>query len=555
MDTWSPLQRWRYGTLQAIGLGFVVGAFEAVNLAASSLLALSWFQALVVGMLGVALMGAVGGLAGALAGAGVQALHRPTTRVSTTLARQLAGAGFLLTGFYLWQMAYRLVAEGAPPAGWAALAAMPIGFAGVVFFNARFWLRKAELGREAALGWLPVSLLAAILVVAGSALTWTLRDPGTGYALEGDPSLVLVTVDGLRHDDVAPTEAPPALAALARDGAVVFADATTPTGGTRAALATALVGLHPLRHKVLDDDDFLSRGYLTVAEALGDEGWATAGFVSAPAAAAGSGLEQGFRVFDDDLLPGPAGVGRLLLVQDLLVLAQTLGMPTPWRDASSTAARATQWVEAHGADPFFLWVHLADPAKRADDADAVRDVDHALEALREAVAEHASGEVMWAFVGSHGELRGAHGGQGSRTLHEEVVRIPMVVRWPGGHPDGAPVQAQVRLMDLATTLATGMGLDPLEVTEGVELEGYATGRREATISTTLVGRGLDGDWWLGLRNNGLKVLRDPAGDDHLYDLADDPGETTDLATEQATALDRARQLLAPDQVALDKLLR
>ena len=108
MDSWGPLHRWRYGALQAVGFGFVAGALEAVNLAASSLLSLSWLQALILGVLGVLAMGLVGGVLGGLAGAPVQALHRAETRTSTTVSRHLAAAALLLTGFYLWQMAYRL---------------------------------------------------------------------------------------------------------------------------------------------------------------------------------------------------------------------------------------------------------------------------------------------------------------------------------------------------------------------------------------------------------------------------------------------------------------
>jgi len=554
MDSWGPLHRWRYGALQAVGFGFVAGALEAVNLAASSLLSLSWLQALILGVLGVLAMGLVGGVLGAVAGAPVQALHRDETRTSTTVSRHLAAAALLLTGFYLWQMAYRLAEEGAEPAGYLALAAMPLGFAGVAFFNARYWLRKAELGKAAALGWLPVSLLGSLVVVLGVSLTWALRDPATGFALEGDPSLVLVTVDGLRHDDLAPGSSAPGHDAVFDDG-VVFANAVSPTGATRSALATTLVGLHPLRHKVVGADDFLSRGYRSLAESLGEEGWATAGFVSSTAASAGSGLEQGFRVFDDDFLPGPAGLGRLLLVQDALAVARVLGMPEPWRSAEATSRRAARWIEAHGQQPFFVWVHLADPAQRDDDEAAVAAIDAAVAALADAVAERATGEVMWAVVGSHGELRGAHGQQGSHTLFDEVVRVPLRLRWPEGHRDVAPIEAQVRLMDLATTLAVGMGLDELDDTEGVELSGYAEGAREATISTTLVGHDAEGGWLLGLRNNGLKVIRDADGVDHLYDLGDDPAESTDLADEQPKALLRAQQLLAPDQIALDKLTR
>ena len=558
METWGYLHRWRYGVLQSVGFGFVAGAFEAVNIAASSRLALSWFQALVLGLLAVAVMGGIGGVFGAVAGGPIQALHRAPQSVSATLSRHLAGAVFLLTGFYLWQMAFRLLADGASPGAWGALAAMPLGFAGVAFFNARFWLRKMELGRPSSLGWLPISAMASTVVVGGAAASWALRDPGGAFALEGDPNVVIITVDGLRFDDVEAVGGDglgrsPAIDGLA-PGGTVFANAVAPTGTSRSALATIHTGLHPLRHKLLHPTDFLSRGYRTVAEGLQDEGWATAAFVSSSPAAAGSGLEQGFRVYDDDFVPGVAGMGRLLLVQDALALASWLGLPSPWRSADTTARRAAAWVEAHGEKPFALWVHLADPMHRDDDLDATNRVDDAVQVVRDAVAEAGVGErTTWVVLGTHGELRGAHGGQGSATLFDEVVRVPLVLHWHDSEADVGRVSAQVRTMDVATTVAVAMGLDPLEETEGVELWGYATGKRKATISTSLVGQDLDGRWVLGLRNNGVKVLRDDAGSEVLYDLSSDPGETTDLSTEQAKVLLSAQQILAPDQIALDRL--
>jgi len=557
MDSWGYLRRWGYGAAQMVGFGFVAGALEAVNIAASARLSLSWFQALVLGVLAMALMGLVAGGLGAVAGAPLAAWHRPDGRVSTSVSRHLAGGVFLLTGFYLWQMAYRLVVEGAPVAAWAALAAMPLGFAGVTFFNARFWLRKLELGRRPALGWLPTSAIASTVVVAGAAVSWALRDPGGAFALEGDPNLVVISVDGLRRDDVqamvddGPSQ--PALTGLAEQG-VRFTNAVSPTGTTRAANATIHTGLHPLRHAVVRDRDFLSRGYRTLAEGLQDEGWATAAFVSASDVAAGSGLEQGFRVYDDDFVPGVAGMGRLLLVQDVLLLARAMGLPAPWRGAEATSSRAAAWIEANGDVPFFSWVHLADPAQRSDDLAAVAAIDDAVARVVAAVDEAGVGERTTIVVaGSHGELRGAHGAEGSSTLYDEVVRVPLIVRWHDGEPKVRRVEAQVRLMDLPTTLAVSMGLDPLEDTEGVELWGYAEGRRKAMISSSLVGQGVDGSWLIGLRNNGVKVIRDDAGHEVLYDLATDPSETTDIAAEQPKVLQTAQRILAPDQVALDKL--
>ncbi len=558
MELWTPLERWRYGAWLCVGTGALVGGFEAVFLAASSLLSLSFGGAALVGLLAVFGMAVVGGVFGLLTGLPVQLLHREETRPSTTIARHLAVGAMLLVGFYLWQRAWELAAEGAPVAAWGALAAMPLGFAGVAYFNARFWLRKKELDRPAPVGWVPVGVGLGALLALGAAASWPLRASSGAEALEGDGNLVLITVDGLRHDDLqlldagAPS-ATPHLDALAARG-TLFADAVSPTPHSRAANATVLVGLHPLRLRVLDDADPLSRGYQSLFEALGDEGWATAGFVSSRPVASGSGLEQGFRAFDDDFAPGPSGLGALLLGRDLLAVAEALGAPAPWRPAGKTAAPAAAWIERHGDAPFAVWVHLTDPLYDPDPARAIRAVDDAVGMVLDAIDPSARQHTVVLVAGSHGALRGAHGGQGNRTLYDEVVRVPLVLV-PPEKPAVPRVDAQVRLMDVASTLTVLMGLDPLPNSEGIGLDEYASGKRTHTIWTPLVGQDLDGTWLVGIRNNGVKVFRSELGNERMFDLATDPGEEHDIATEQEATLNTARQLLATEQVALDKLLR
>lgn len=554
MDSWGYLHRWRYGTWQCVGLGALAGGFEAISLAASSLLSLSMLDAALVGCVAVGAMAAVGAGTGAIAGLPLNALHRDETRPSTTLALQMAVATMGLVGFYLWQRAFVLASEGAPAGGWIALSAMPVGFAGVAYFNARFWLRKVELDRPAPVGWVPVAVGTSLVLALGAAVTWPLRDVGGAMALEGDPNLVLVTIDGLRHDDVGALggAATPAFDALAERGAL-FTDAVSPTPGTRAANASVLVGLHPLRLKVLDDDDPLSRGYSSAFEALEEEGWATAAFVSSPVVGSGSGLEQGFRAYDDDFTPGPSGLGALWIVRDGLALGHALGIPVPWRAGSDTAASAAAWIGRHGEHPFAVWVHLADPLLSETPAAGLRTIDTALGALVDAVHDaEATDRTTFIVAGSHGALRGAHGGQGNRTLFDEVIRVPLVVV-PPQRPAVVRIDAQVRLMDLANTAVVLMGLDVLPNSEGIPLDAYLTGERTHTIWSPLVGQDLDGTWLVGMRNNGVKVVRSELGNERMYGLASDPGETTDIAAEQPSTLNTARQLLAAEQVALDKL--
>lgn len=552
MESWGVARRAQVGALQCVGLGVLGGAMESVHLATSLKLPLSWARFVLLGLSDVVVMGVVGGVLGALAG--VVHLVGPRRDASAMLSAQVALCTFLLTGLYLWQGAFWTATDGQQPIGAAAMAAMPIGFAGVAYFNARYGFRRAER-KPTTVGWVPIAGFGAVLLVGIASLLAGSRDTGGTRALEGDDNLLIVTVDGLRRDQIGPGSDTPALDAMAREG-IVYDDAVTPTPGARAANATVITGLHPLRHKVLGPEDRLGRAYRTLFEVLAAEGWATGGFVSAPAAAAASGLEQGFLTYDDDFGGVITGFSRINVVGHLL---RALGIEGRARGASRTVGLFRAWLERHGDRPFAAWIHLADPRLAVETGtspqEAVRAVDGAVgEALAALDEVGASERTLVIVAGTHGVLLGAHGGQANQTLYDEVVRVPFLLRAPGVEVRVPSVEAQVRLMDVANTALEWLELDRMDASEGVGLLDYATGARSKTIWCPLVGRDIDGDWLIGLRNNGVKYVRHPDGREELYDIRQDPAELRDLVGEQEAILEQARTLLSSDSARLQTLV-
>ena len=149
----------------------------------------------------------------------------------------------------------------------------------------------------------------------------------------------------------------------------------TPSPVTRAAHATTLTGLHPLRHRVLGASDTLYRGYQTLQEVLDDEGYATAAFTGTEAARGESAIGQGFRVHDD----GAPRWSRLLL-------ARYLGWNWTVAPSGSRVDSWVAWLEQHEQQPWMAWIELADldAWERTDGLsteaynDAVGQVDSAL---------------------------------------------------------------------------------------------------------------------------------------------------------------------------------
>ena len=110
--------------------------------------------------------------------------------------------------------------------------------------------------------------------------------------------VVLVTVDTLRADHLAPYGAKiatPAASRLATNG-VLFEDVAAPCPLTLPSHLSLLTALEPYAHGVRDNAGFrLDPAIPTLAEVLAGEGYATAAFVSSFVLARESGTDRGFR--------------------------------------------------------------------------------------------------------------------------------------------------------------------------------------------------------------------------------------------------------------------
>jgi arylsulfatase A-like enzyme len=120
-------------------------------------------------------------------------------------------------------------------------------------------------------------------------------------------------------------------------------------------------------------------------------------------------------------------------------------------------------------------------------------------------------------------LRGQKG-----QLYEGGVRVPMIAQWKGRLPAGAAYPHPVISLDLfATAIAAAGGTVPSDRTiDGVDLVPFLDGTIAAAPHPILF-------WRYGspraVRRGDLKLVRNGTNPAELYEIATDPGETTDLA--------------------------
>ncbi len=127
-------------------------------------------------------------------------------------------------------------------------------------------------------------------------------------------------------------------------------------------------------------------------------------------------------------------------------------------------------------------------------------------------------------------------------LHDEVLRVPLVVRPPGGG-GGHDVTGLARTVDLAPTVADLLGLDPLGPRiDGLSLADCVQSGVPAPATEAIAAQNRDvvdapdlpasaDDLWRAYSLTTLdhKLIWEPAADRvRAYDLATDPGETADL---------------------------
>lgn len=317
------------------------------------------------------------------------------------------------------------------------------------------------------------------------------------------PNLLLVTIDTLRRDRVsaygADIGATPGLSRLAREG-VVFDQAISVSSWTKPTVVSLLTGYHPHQHQVFrggrERADVLSPEVPTVAEALRGAGYATAAFVdNEHLMARYSGLDRGFDHYAEELGAAP------MVVQAFL-----------------------DWLERRPQRPFAAYLHILDPhwpytptdarpGRHRDPSEVLRLTQWGLSGehwwlLRERVnggrlslSPDETGTLTQAYVDEIWQTDATLGrlwvwlawadllddtlvivtsdhGEGflerGRLDHgygpyDELLRVPLLVRFPGGEHAGERVDDIVQPTDIAATLLEAAGLTLPQAIEGRSL--------------------------------------------------------------------------------------
>jgi hypothetical protein len=374
--------------------------------------------------------------------------------------------------------------------------------------------------------------------------------------------ILLISVDTLRNDSIGAlggTVATPHLDRFAAE-AEVWSRHYAAASWTKPSHASLLTGFYPDTHRAITLEQAIDPAIPTLAGRFREVGVETAALV-----------------FDCTWLSPRWGFGKGF---DSYRVSR-------WR-AERQARMATQWVLDHRDDAFFFFLHTFEPhsdfnllpyeapgltrkkiAERfgvhgfgcrggrcasqlvnglhhrevpfePQDAEILRHsydegvgyVDRSLGELFNALRSDGVWDRMLVVVTSdHGEAFGERGEFGHNSLHEEIVRVPLMVKWPGGASAGEVHGAPRSAVDVAPTLLGFAGLAADEL-PGEDLRGP---RSEAAVFTgTLAKAVIVGD------GKGIFAGKIPA---RVFDLGTDPGEQADRAGADTTLTRALRKFL------------
>lgn len=426
------------------------------------------------------------------------------------------------------------------------------------------------------------AIAAILLFLAGS--PEHRREIGeTGGGEEDRPNVILILVDTLRADRLGAYGHPRATSIhidrMAEDG-ILFADAYAQCSWTKPSVVSILSSRYPfaygrndLYHRVPEEARFLS-------EAFAEAGYRTGAIVANPVVSPSLGFDQGFESYDHGYLTlSGMRIYRYLLWLDLLA------HPGLTLRGDVVAGKAVRWIDDHREEPFFLYLHFMDPHEpyapgvpydrlfrdrplagrktlvyprpEALPFDA-RPNPYGEEGLRELVdrydgetrrVDDAVGRIVAhlrerglyedgviALIADHGEEFLEHGGWGhGQSLYGELTGVPFVLKPPGGKgPRGIVETRRVMMVDVAPTLLSlaGVAADPRA--DGVDLLAFPGERPAVGDVTAGEARILSvrrGDRHFVIARRGEERAR------QLFDVADDPGETADVAPGAPAAAD------------------
>jgi len=294
-------------------------------------------------------------------------------------------------------------------------------------------------------------------------------------------NVVLVSIDALRADHLGAygyaKTTTPEIDELAQDGAV-FLNAVTSAPWTLPAHVSMLTGLYGIRHRVCTREDVLDPDVPTLADLMKKRGYFCAAVTGGGFLGSAFGFAKGFDTFDvrgiditrpdlaEECFGDVAQQLDALAAKNFFLFVHTYQVHSPYRSPSpyktmftGERPRLTSFdvlKDLDGKQGFFAKLPEEDRQNIIGLYDGeIRYTDERL--IGPLVAKlRQTGlyeRTMLIVTSDHGEQFYDHGSWNhGNFLYEDVLRVPLIIKFPGSRYRGRKVTAAVRLVDILPTV-------------------------------------------------------------------------------------------------------
>ncbi len=353
------------------------------------------------------------------------------------------------------------------------------------------------------------------------------------------PAVLIFLIDALRQDHLGcygyPLDTSPNIDAFAKD-AVRLSGVTPSTSWTRPSVATLWTSTHPSVHGAEDRPDMLRKDLPSLAAQLEAGGLETHCFMTNRNCIPVWGFGYDFNRFRD---------------------ADTANWVNS--DDADVVDLAIETVRHAAGRPWYAYVHTMGPHEPYNPPEAFKGrFERSLYARRDWAPEHQEalalydGEIAYTdeqfgrlvavmkeqgiyddaliiVMADHGEEFWDHGGTGhGKTLYEEQLRIPFIIKLPGNELAGEVRDGLAELVDVAPTIIDALGLEPDPRFQGVSMMGLLRGEGPAK-PMAFASLALEDSLQRAAKTLDYKYLHDIAGKRaSWFNLIEDPGEMAPL---------------------------
>ncbi len=428
------------------------------------------------------------------------------------------------------------------------------------------------------------SISATLLITA--ALWWFFELPGvpSGLRRTSEPTppvnVVIIAIDTMRTDFLGLSERPwikaPNIKSLAADG-TWFSRCQTTAPWTGPSFASLYTGLLPYRHGFFNRNfNSLDPDNPTMAEIFADNGYRTGGWVTIAFLTHAFGMHRGLQTGDKFTDHADGQTAHLVTASAARFTSSSSQKPfymflhyfdvhapytppapydkmyvegDPYSPGTPLLDRVLDPrinMEAHNTE-LYQWLNgVTDPDYPvAQYAAGVSYVDsHVGQVVSDLKEKGLYDETLIILVGDHGEHLGEHNIYYAHALpYEEVLQVPLIIKWPSSFErEVAVIEQRVSIMDVLPTVLEAVNLPVPDALDGHSLVKLARGKTSSTQSLLVAEQGespdsycktiTDGDWKLMLFKVESKFI--PV----LFNLADDPAETRNVAADHTDVTNR-----------------